>query len=216
MYTNMILLLEIINSFNMFNFDLSHAIERYLINNRESREFDIIRHLQSINLLPNDALREPLSMFRCHFMIFNALYRLQLNTHIHQRYGLTISSLKISLSEYSLDNKGDSALNGSEHSEKSDLQSHDPLSLFYLDYGQVMQTTEQDVNKLLDQFWKGFLNDDQKQNALNILGLSDPVDFNQIKKQYRRLAMKHHPDRGGDADQLIAVHQAMQCLEMYY
>jgi DnaJ-domain-containing protein 1 len=79
-----------------------------------------------------------------------------------------------------------------------------------------MQTTEQDVTKLLDQFWKGFLNDDQKQNALHILGLSDPVDFNQIKKQYRRLAMKHHPDRGGDADQLIAVHQAMQCLEMYY
>jgi DnaJ-domain-containing protein 1 len=93
---------------------------------------------------------------------------------------------------------------------------HNPLALLYLDYAQVMQTTAQDVTKLLDQFWKHYLNDDQKLNALSVLGLSEPVDFDQIKKQYRRLAMKHHPDRGGDADQLIAVYQAMQCLEMYY
>jgi hypothetical protein len=199
----------------MFNFDLSQAIENYLLKNRDSREFDIIRHLQNTNRLPKDALHNPLSMFRCHFLVFNALYRLQLKSHIHKNYGLSISSLKISLTEYILDASVNN-ITDSITTKALDLKLHNPLALFYLDYAQVMQTTEQDVTKLLDQFWKHYLNDDQKLNALSVLGLSEPVDFDQIKKQYRRLAMKHHPDRGGDADQLIAVYQAMQCLEMYY
>lgn len=197
----------------MFNFDLSQSIEGFLLENQICKEYDIIRHLQSKNELPKDALRLPLSMFRCHFLIHNALYRLQLSAHIHQRYSLSISSLNISMEPYP-----DILKNNGEYSASEDqtIDKHDPLSLFYLDYNQVMQTSEQDVNRLLDQFWKHYLNDDQKTNALKVLGLNEPVDFNKIKKQYRRLAMKHHPDRGGDADQLIAVHQAMQCLEMYY
>jgi hypothetical protein len=193
----------------MFNFDLSQEIEQFLLLNQDCREFDIIRHLQDLKRLPEDVLRQPASMFRCHFLIFNALYRLQLLTHVHHQYRLDISSLRISMTEFITEEAG-----GDDQAIQ--LKHDNALSHFYLDMNHVMQTTEADVTRLLDQFWKSYFNDGQKQAALAVLGLSEPTDFTGIKKQYRRLAMKHHPDRGGDADQLIAVHQAMSCLEMYY
>jgi len=196
----------------MFNFDLSQAIEPFLLKNRQTREYDIIRHLQDQTILPKNVLQNPLSMFRCHFLIFNALYRLQLKTLIHQRYSLDISSLKINVNEFSPD---DETLIDNKQVADS-VKQHDALSHFYLDLEHLNQTSEQDVNQLIDGFWKHYFNNDQKAHALSVMGLEEPVDFSLIKKQYRRLAMKHHPDRGGDADQLIKIHQAMQCLEMYY
>jgi curved DNA-binding protein CbpA len=199
----------------LFNFDLSPEIERFILSNPNTREYDIIRHLQSVNCIPSTALSNSLSMFRCHFLIFNALYRLQLKTHVHQTYSLNISSVKITVTDYLakyLENQP----------QKNQQQNHptehrnNALSYFYLDINHVMKATEQDINRLLEQFWNSYFNNDQKQNALKVLGLCEPIDFVTIKKQYRRLAMKHHPDRGGDANQLIEVHQAMQCLEMYY
>ena len=195
----------------MFNFDLSQIIERYLLNNHECREYDIICHLQEQNYLPKDVLRQPLSMFRCHFLIFNALYRLQLNSYIHGQYHLDIGHLLISLIPAS---QQSSKIRLNHHENKPDK--HSALSLFYLDYKHVMQTTEQDVNHLLDSFWKHYFNDDQKQKALATLELTEPVTTHEIKQQYRRLAMKHHPDRGGNGDKLVAIHQAKQCLEMYF
>jgi DnaJ-domain-containing protein 1 len=96
------------------------------------------------------------------------------------------------------------------------LAEHNPLSLFYLDISNLLNTTESDIVTLLDNFWNHYFNNTQKQNALNKLGLSEPVDFKTIKQQYRRLAMQHHPDRGGNADTLIEIHQAMQCLQHCY
>ncbi|MFT6153849.1 MAG: hypothetical protein ACJA0E_000968 [Bermanella sp.] len=195
----------------LLNFDLSPEIERFILANTNTREYDIIRHLQSIDRIPSTALNNSLSMFRCHFLIFNALYRLQLKTHVHQEYSLDISSIKIVLANYVPE-----YLDNEQQNNHPSMHRNNALSHFYLEINHVMEATEQDVNRLLDQFWGSYFNDDKKQNALKVLGLCEPIDFIGIKKQYRRLAMKHHPDRGGDANQLIEVHQAMQCLEMYY
>jgi curved DNA-binding protein CbpA len=47
---------------------------------------------------------------------------------------------------------------------------------------------------------------------LATLGLSDPVDNDKIRQRYRELAMKHHPDRGGDQALLQDINRALQTL----
>ncbi len=194
----------------MFNFDLSHDIEKYLLSHPISKEYEVIGHLQSIGRIPTKSLRQPLSLFRCHFLIFNALYRLQYLTHQHQQYQISISSIRIELLPYPKFGT----------SNDKNISHHDSLALFYTDLSQLNQTREQDVTRLLKSFWEEFLCPKRKQNALTTLGI-DPQDMNRIdfpfiKKQYRRLIMKHHPDRGGSSEKMIAIHQAMQCLEHYY
>lgn len=190
----------------MFNFDLSQQIEAFLLQNPDTREYDIIQYLQETGILPRSALQSPLSLFRCHFLVHNALYRLQILGLKEYRYQLEIDALNIRLQPIKKD----------ESAFSKALEHYNVLSEFYLDLSHLTNTTEHDVNALLDQFWQKYFNPSQRKAALTVLSLTDPVDFKTIKKQYRRLVMIHHPDRGGDTQQLIEVHQAMKCLEQYY
>jgi DnaJ family protein A protein 2 len=36
-----------------------------------------------------------------------------------------------------------------------------------------------------------------------ILGVAKDADENEIKKAYKKLALKHHPDKGGDVEMVI-------------
>ena len=38
----------------------------------------------------------------------------------------------------------------------------------------------------------------------NILGISKDADENEVKKAYRKLALKHHPDKGGDVEKVAS------------
>ena len=202
----------------MFQFDLSQDIERYLLSNPKSREFEIVQHLQSIGRIPKNALQQPLSLFRCHFLIFNALYRLQHASHTHQKYQIDISAMMIEVSPYPVLNAALSEFSNTAHNQ--DINTYSPLALFYTDIQQLNQTQEQDVTKLLSDFWQQLRSPHQMQEAFNTLEIPiqshTSIDFKYIKKQYRRLIMKHHPDRGGSANKMIAIRQAMLCLEQYY
>jgi curved DNA-binding protein len=46
----------------------------------------------------------------------------------------------------------------------------------------------------------------------NILGIPKTADAEEIKKAYRRLAAKHHPDRGGDTAEFQKVEEAYRTL----
>ena len=46
----------------------------------------------------------------------------------------------------------------------------------------------------------------------NILGVARNASPEEIKKSYKRLSMKHHPDRGGNNDDFIKVQQAYEVL----
>lgn len=47
-----------------------------------------------------------------------------------------------------------------------------------------------------------------REDPWEILGVSRDADENTIKKAYRKLAMKHHPDKGGDTEKFKSIQNA--------
>lgn len=164
-------------------------------------EFELIQQLEATGQPGFEAgcLRDKLTLFQTHFFLFHTLYQLRDRLWAEQEARLDISALRIQL--LPLETQG-----------AAELAEHDPLRAYYLDIGNLEQTSEQDVDDLLTQFWARFISNDERQQALAELELSDPVDWPTIKQQYRRLAMQHHPDRGGDEERLQAINAAMEML----
>jgi DnaJ-domain-containing protein 1 len=52
----------------------------------------------------------------------------------------------------------------------------------------------------------------QRQQALAVLGLPPNATAQQIKRRYRALAKRHHPDRGGDPRQMQRIIAAYEFL----
>ncbi len=52
----------------------------------------------------------------------------------------------------------------------------------------------------------------ERQQALAVLGLPANATPQQIKRRYRALAKRHHPDRGGDQQQMQRIIAAYQYL----
>ena len=171
-------------------------------------EHELIKFMQATDHIQFEriALWDTLSLFQTHFILFHTLYTLREELWQEQNKVLEISPLKIVL--YTFD-KQDSA-------EGQIISEHDPLRDYYLDLSNLEQTSADDVARLLDSFWTRLEANDQRAAALEVLALEDPIDYPAIKEQYRRLAMQHHPDRGGDKVQLQALNYAMAVLEKCY
>lgn len=147
----------------------------------------------------DSVFQQPLALYRAHFVLFHHLYRLQQRLCREGLGQLRISPLCIRLRE-------DAMPAGTA------LDEPDPLRAYYLDLDNLTDTTGDDVDQMLGRFWAGLTNDQRRQEALAVLGLNDPVEDQQIKRTYRRLAMAHHPDRGGDTARLQALNAAMAVL----
>jgi hypothetical protein len=167
-------------------------------------EYEVLKALQAQECegFPAVHLTESLPLFRMHFLLFHALYRLRDRLWEQQQGHLEISALNIRLQPYAPGQAG--------------LVEHDPLREYYLDIRHLHTTTETQVKSLLNQFWQKFHAGERRQAALQVLGLREPVSYPDIKRQYRSLAMLHHPDRGGDAEMFHAISEAMEVLALYY
>lgn len=164
-------------------------------------EYDLIKALETEQQtdFSTERLRDSLSLFQTHFLLFHSLYRLQEQLRNNKSAHLDIHTLCIQLLPFS-DAPG------------SQLAEHDPLQAYYLDLSQLEKTDASEVETLLSQFWTRFISNDDRRDALATLELQDPVDWPAIKTQHRRLTMQHHPDRGGDEARLQAVNAAMDKL----
>lgn len=147
-----------------------------------------------------DAYSDELTLFQCHFILFHHLYRLRDELWNKRQGDLAIHCLKIALRPCP--------------SETDRLPATpDPLRAYYLDLTHLENTGKQEVLDMLDTFWLRFVRLDRRAEALAALGLADPVDYPEIKRRYRELAMEHHPDRGGEMEKLQAINAAMGLLE---
>ena len=167
-------------------------------------EYGLIEALRATDnkAIPKAPLIEPLILFRTHFVLFHTLYKLRERLWREQRGHLQINPLNISLQPYRPGNTG--------------VATYDPLRDYYSDLSRLETTSVEDIKELLGKFWSKFHASEQRQEALSVLALRDPVDFPTIKRQYRRLAMRHHPDRGGSRERLQEINAAMATLAAYY
>lgn len=187
--------------------DLAEQVLQLLQNAPDGlAEYPLIQQLKSRHSghLPNLPLTDKLVLFRTHFLLFNALYRLRDRLWQEQTHLLEISPLCIRLQPY---RAGSSAL-----SERDELRD------YYLDMSHLQRTDERDVERLLTSFWTRMQGGDEKQAALELFELNNErtLDLPRIKQRYRQMVSLHHPDRGGSTERLQSINLAMEILERYY
>ncbi|MEJ2680661.1 MAG: DNA-J related domain-containing protein [Gammaproteobacteria bacterium] len=151
-----------------------------------------------------------LALFKAHFLLFHILHRLRLYLHKNRAYHLEITALNIQLHSWS-----ETVPIDSDHSMFPSCT--DPLADYYLDIRHLENTTAASVQRLIDEFHMNIAKNRSntsinRTQALATLDLKDPIDASTIKKQYRKLAMLHHPDRGGSTEKLQAINKAFSML----
>ena len=162
-------------------------------------EFEIIQDLREKLDFLQHTEHNPWQLFHLHFLVFHSLYQLQVELASNQSGYLHISPLQILLTDY-------------EENHGQNLAEQDKVRDFYLDINNLTDTSEDDVYSMLANFWNEMGRRDGREQALEMLGLSDPVDNQKIRQRYRKLVMQHHPDRGGDQVLLQDINHAMRTL----
>jgi len=164
-------------------------------------EYDLLQILRSAGEpeFGEVSFQDAHTLFRVHFLLFHVLYALRERLWQEGAAQLEINPLRIVLAPY--------------RASGSPLPAaRDPLRDYYMDLNNLEQTTAAELEAMFDNFWSRLNQTQQRQRALEALGLEDPVDNLTIKRHYRRLAMRHHPDRGGDKAQLQIINAAMEAL----
>jgi hypothetical protein len=165
-------------------------------------EYDLIQYLRDQNcfsLHPDELLSsDSLIMFQTHFIVFHALYRLRDRVRKLESNELDLNPVCIRLLSFT---RGDAA-----------LAEFDALYDYYMDINNLAETRSEDVDEMLERFWLRLDNSERRAEALKELELEDPVSNDIIREQYRRLAMKHHPDRGGETEKLQRINTAVSIL----
>lgn len=169
-------------------------------------EHALLKIAQARGLLPEAFSGCPKQLFQAHFALFNALYQLQGELAAQQLY-LDIGLVQVEVH----------SMQGPACGSALDSGRDNKLREYYSDWSHFDSATVASVNELLDDFWRRVesrpVATADRARALRVMELAEPVSWSAVKKRYRRLAMQHHPDRGGDADALQEVHWAMSVLE---
>lgn len=195
---------------------LSNTVEQIVLADdfKCMTEHQLIKTLQSPphNLLNSLTLKHSHQLFQLHFLVFHVLYLLK-RKWLHAGVGsLIISPLKIGLDDANEYNNETVSIGKDRHN----VSSIDKLAEYYLNLDHLTETSAEDVDQLILGFWKELYQPTAHHDALTILNLSPPVIYRDIKKQYKRLASKHHPDKGGSTLEIQKINQAMATLSNMY
>ncbi len=181
-----------------------HALQPHFVDGLS--EYALIKMLQQPPwcVFKSVDLADSLVMFRCHFVLFNALYNLSEDWREQGVGELDIHTLKIRLLPATQHNPG--------------LTDHDNLKAYYLNWDNFTATTSDDVDALLDDFWQrmstGNVAAGDVQKARQIMGFEqeDALSLMAVKKRYRQLLQRHHPDKGGDTAKAQQISSAYRML----
>lgn len=168
-------------------------------------EYEILRQIEPVSDWSKQLSSDPnLLIFQKHFLLMNALYRLQEQIYLHSKEILVINPLCIQVHPRS-NNEACKGV-GSDSSNAK-------LKEYYLDFSHFESASAQSVDELLAQFWMKFQNTEKKDSALLLLELTSNASEREIKDQYKKLAHQHHPDKGGDAERFVQIQEAWEILK---
>ena len=198
----------IMSRLNSFLAPILDELELYFTSAPLSNEHEIIKHLQVNNVTPFNSfsLSNTQDLFSAHFLCMHALYHLNKQYQNDNKFKLIIKSVSIQRIEL---NDARSRADTLQHV----VEIIDPLESYYLNPKHYVETNEDEINDLLKSFWQKYIAQDNKKEALDTLALPMDADIKMIKAQYLRLAQKHHPDKGGDAEVFAKIHYAKTVLE---
>lgn len=177
------------------------SIQAFLDEHPEGfKEYDLLYHLdeQGFFLELDTEASSSLLLFQKHFLLFHVLYSINQQLVADKQGALSISPLLIKKLDHVAADTQIGAL--------------DALSEYYLDMNHLESANEENVNELLDLFWRKYLRNEKRGDALKVLGLSEPVTDKEIVQRYRELVSVHHPDKGGDTDKIQAINEAYAVL----
>lgn len=193
--------------------ELEEAIFHILSDQSAIKEFDLMQRLVNLGFEQFRPSLDHLELFRSHFLLFHILYRLQ-DLWSEKSLGmLSIHTLNIQLK--TTNTPKPDGLTLSDEGERK-------IKAYYLDYDEFLQTQEEDVVALIGQFWQSFgqlkpVSQPEIERAKEVLGIEpdtpDPIPKSLINRQFRKLSQRHHPDKGGRAEDFRRLCEAKACLQ---
>jgi len=193
-------------------------------------EYELIEILKKApyHFFDDASLREPLMLFKTHFIVFHALYQLK-RSWIEQGEGvLDIHTLNIKLNQESAHSDNNSAHSDSDKESRDKvgaITEADTLAEYYLDWGNFEKADRKSVDALLNAFWQRMASgnahtfeQEDIANAYALLGLpqDEHVSLSVLKRVYKKALQLVHPDKGGTQQEAQDVIHAYQLLLGYY
>jgi len=186
--------------------NLVKTLHQLLLQHPEGlKEIELLNELNdSMPLLfSKDAFKDSLTLFRVHFILFNALYNLRQQLSQTKSGFLDIGQLTIRLLPWS-------------ESITTCVGRQDPMESYYLDLMNLQETDRAEVEKMLDGFWSKFLAQNDTTTSLEVLELPPEASWKAIRQKYQQLSMLHHPDRGGVTKKYQQITEAYTKLKKAY
>ncbi|MFD3283537.1 DNA-J related domain-containing protein [Alteromonas macleodii] len=202
-------------------------------------EYELIEILKKApyQFFDDASLREPLMLFKTHFIVFHALYQLK-RSWIEQGEGvLDIHTLNIKLNQESAHSDNNSAhsdknsTHGDNYKDKESqdkvgaITEADTLAEYYLNWGNFEKADRKSVDALLNAFWHRMASgnahtfeQEDIADAHALLGLpqDEHVPLSVLKRVYKKALQLVHPDKGGTQQEAQDVIHAYQLLLGYY
>jgi hypothetical protein len=170
-------------------------------------EYELIRALSNEphSLLNAQTFVNNHTLFQTHFILFNALYRLQRFYQINKIAHLNIVATQIRLAPWS--------------ANLISADTDNKLYEYYADWTHYENTTVDEVDDLIDSFWKTMgektslfnYSAEEVEKAWLIFELDKNIaNKKTLKRRYHQLMHNCHPDKGGDTSYTQALSEPIK------
>lgn len=176
-----------------------------VIERKTLKEFEIIQAWQIQQWLPKNCLRSELLLFRTHFYIFHQLYSLKRKLLTQGQGDLDVYTLGTVYAEQPIESK--KTPDKKQRNSTRQLSQLDGLLHYYLDWKPLFETDAKEIERLMKFAQAGISQPYRLKTAFKRFEITPPTSEKAIKQAYRKLAMKYHPDKGGNIHDIQSINE---------